>query len=149
MTRVDVDIDDSELKAFLKAAPIHQEIAVQSFLQRGALLLEGRMKRDAAKRFGVEQAESRMQTRDPSRPKGIWAGSVRSRVSRGEASVGPNVPYAWWVEQGREAPRGVPASHRASSFRGHRVVERAGVEGRGALQESWSKEMRQAMWRSV
>lgn len=149
MTRAGIHVQDAALKAFLRVAPLHQERAVQSFLQRGALFLEGAMKRDASKRFGVEQAESRMQTRDPGRPKGIWSGSIKSRVSRGEASVGPDVPYAWWIEQGSEAPKGVPMTHTSSLFRGHRVVERSATEGRPALQERWFREVRKALWRST
>lgn len=147
MTKIDIDM--RKVGGFLLAARLQQEKAVQSFLQRGAQFLEGEQRRGAARRFGVETSQSRMQTVDSKRPKGIWSGSVSSTVRQGQTATGPRVPYAWWVERGAEAPRGVPLRLAGARFRGHRVVERSLTENQDRLQAMWEKETRSAMWRSL
>lgn len=123
-TRIELDL--SQLERFATLAPQEVRGATRTFYQRGLTLMRGNMIDEAIKRFGREQSESRMQTVDPSRPKGAWAASVQGVPdSRGGIAVGPSVkPYAAWVEQGSRAPFGVPRTHRDASFIGHRPVER-------------------------
>ncbi len=50
---------------------------------------------------------------------------MQADQKRRELDVGPTVIYAWWIERGSLAPKGVPASHRYSDFVGHKPVQRA------------------------
>lgn len=122
---VSLTVDASQFEAFARLGPREMDRVARTWLQRGSLIVQRLQRLEAKKRFGRETAESGMQSVDPRRPKGVWSGSVQVKVGVGEASIRPNVPYAWWVERGREAPRGVPRSHRNSRFVGHKPVERA------------------------
>lgn len=120
-----VRVDASQVEAFLKAAPNRMKDVVLLYVKQGGHIVAALQKDDASKRLGVETAESHMQHPDASRPKGIYINSIQVRVAGAKSETGPDVPYQWWVERGSEASSGVPKSHAASAFRGHRIVERS------------------------
>lgn len=124
-----IDVDLSEFRRFVDIAPREIGAAAERFFERGTQTMRKEMVQQATARFGQETAESRMQTVDPSRPKGRWVSSLRRDINRDRGRVGPTVPYAFWVEWGSEAPQGtIPESHTSAEFIGHRPITRGARE---------------------
>lgn len=122
-----LEIDASQAIALYRKSAVEADKAMREFLQKASKLVALDQKDDAKKRLGIEQAESRMKTRDPSRPKGLYKASIRADIdpSRKQSSIGPDVPYGEWVDRGVKGKR-IPESHRGGTFIGHRIVERSG-----------------------
>lgn len=136
MTSSDVTVDTSEWDRFQRRAPKSIEKAALTYFQRGGQHVRRMQAEESKKRLGKERAQSRMRTVDPTRPKGQYRGSIRPEIRQTErqALIGPNVPYRWWVELGKEAPAGaIPETHRGASFRGHRIVEHGTEASRPGL----------------
>jgi hypothetical protein len=115
-----VEVDTTFFDRFARKFPDEAEQAVQSYFQKGGVIVRGFQVDEALARFGREQAESGMKTYDPGRPTGFWAGSISTQIGKREARIGPTAPYSSWVEDGLKARRSG-----GGTFRGHHPVRRA------------------------
>lgn len=123
MDGIRLEVDTTGWEGFMARYQAQARQARLAFLQRGGEELRTAGVREAVERFGRETAESHMQSVDPSRPKGIFAASIRVTPDGEDAVVvGPNVPHAWWASEGSRASQGIPATHRSSLFTGHRPM---------------------------
>lgn len=120
-----IDVDTSEFERFARRAPVEAQKAAVKWYRRGGQIVRAKQVEEGKQRFGVETSQSRMQTVDPSRPKGRYTAGIEIDVTQSEGRVGTDVPYRWWVEEGSEAPSGkIPPTHTESQFIGHKPVKR-------------------------
>lgn len=137
MTGNNIRVDSSEWEAFVRKAPNKVQSAAITYFRQGGQLVKRLQQQQAKERFGKEQAQSGMKTRDPKRPKGHYRSKVKHTVltSTPEARIGPDpakVPYAGWIERGAKSPY-APRKLRRSSFRGHGPVRHASEEAHEPL----------------
>lgn len=149
-----MEIDASDFAKFVASAKKNARAGIRSYHTKGGQLLVRAQKQQAAQRFGTETTESRMKTvaaerPKESRPQGHYAATIRALLVGDEKHVGPDAPYDVWIEDGSDAPEGIPAKLANASFRGHKPVRRSVEESRPKLRQLFTREMTGAMQRSV
>ncbi|MHB8603896.1 MAG: phage virion morphogenesis protein [Thermoplasmatota archaeon] len=88
MITLSVTLDDARLQAAAREAPDRLQGAVSAWLQEAGQLAVGEMKRVTFERF--------------KHPRGQLMGSIRASIESDRVTIGPNVPYAGWVDTGTQ-----------------------------------------------
>ena len=121
---ISTKVDLSKLKLDVKSRKMQK--ALQRGIVKGAFLLEGNMKRISPVTTGR------------------YRSSIAAKIGKLKATIGPQVVYGGWVEDGADSVH-APKTHKGSGFKGHKVIQRTAASKEKAVIALINKEIGKAI----